>query len=109
MQLDTIKQSGAPKPFFIEALCPFPFDKSLIMIPFPTNAIYPKYEKYEGTSDPQDHLREFCALSLEFMHAITYLMKLFPRSLEGMAMEWFSKLPSGIQTFEELASKFVTH
>lgn len=109
MQLDSIKQSRTPKPFSIEALCPFPFDKSLVMVPFSINVVFPKYDKYEGTMDPQDHLQEFCALSLEFMHDTTYLMRLFPRSLGGMAMEWFSKLPSRIKTFEELASKFMAH
>ena len=33
----------------------------------------PKYEKYFGTIDPQDHLWEFGALSMEFMHNQTYL------------------------------------
>lgn len=62
-----------------------------------------------GKTDPHDHLREFCALSIEFMHNDTYLMRLFPRNLGGPAIEWFSKLRQGIKTFEELASKFITH
>lgn len=35
-------------------------------------------------------------------------MRLFPRSLGGQAMEWFSKLPSTIKTFDQLASVFIT-
>lgn len=62
-----------------------------------------------GKSNPQDHLREFCVMSIEFMHNTTYLMRLFPRSLGGKAMDWFSKLPPGIKMFQDLASNFVTH
>lgn len=54
----------------------------------------PKFDKYDGNSDPQDHVQELCVLCMEFMHEQTYLMCLFPRSLGGQAMEWFSKLPT---------------
>lgn len=45
---------------------------------------------------------------MEFVHDMMYLMHLFPRSLGGQAMEWFSKLPSNIRTFNQLASVFIT-
>lgn len=66
-----------------------------------------KFDKYNGKSDPQGHVREFCALCMEFMHEQTYLMHLFPRSLGGQAMEWFSSLPIGINFFEELIQLFL--
>ena len=91
----------------LDALCPFPFDKNLDMPPFPRGVELPKYDKYFRTTDPQDHLREFGALSMEFMHNQTYLMHLFPRSLGGQAMEWFSHLPPGIKTFNEIANLFI--
>ena len=34
-------------------------------------------------------------------------MHLFPRSLGGQAMEWFSHIPSGIKTFDEIANLFI--
>ena len=34
-------------------------------------------------------------------------MRLFPRSLGGQAMEWFSKLPSNIKSFDQSASIFI--
>lgn len=43
---------------------------------------------------------------MEFAHEDTYLMRLFPKSLSGLAMEWFSKLPPGIRSFIELVDKF---
>lgn len=44
---------------------------------------------------------------MEFIHDQTYLMHLFPRSLGGQALEWFSHLPPGIKTFDEIATSFV--
>lgn len=36
-------------------------------------------------------------------------MHLFPQSLGGTTTQWFSRLPGGIRTFEELVQKFITH
>ena len=44
------------KTYTLDALCPFPFDKNLDMPPFPRGLELPKYDKYFGTTDPQDHL-----------------------------------------------------
>lgn len=77
------------------------------MPPFPSRVKIPKFDKYDGISDPQDHVREFSASCMEFMHDQTYLMRLFPRSLGGQAMEWLSSLPKGIKTFEELIQLFL--
>ena len=93
--------------YTLDALCPFPFDKTLDMPSFPPGVALPKYDKYVGTTDPQDHLREFGALSTEFMHNMTYLMRLFPRSLGGQALEWFSHLPQGLKTFDEISNLFI--
>lgn len=43
--------------FSLEKVCPLPFDKSITFTPFPPNVQIPKYDKYFGTLDPQDHLR----------------------------------------------------
>ena len=77
------------------------------MPPFSRGVELPKYDKLFGTYDPQDHLWEFGALSMEFMHNQTYLMHLFPRSLGGQAMEWFLNFPTGIKTFNEIVSLFI--
>lgn len=39
----------------------------------------------------------------------TYLMRLFPRSLLEQALEWFTHLPPGIRTWNELAENFIAH
>ena len=45
-----------PKTSFVESICALPFDISLYMIPFPWDIEVPKYEKYDGNSDPHDHV-----------------------------------------------------
>ena len=77
--LQFMKDEDKPTTYFtLESIFPFLFDKSLSMPPFPKGVELPKYDKYLGMSDPQDHLREFRALSMEFIHNQTYLMHLFP-------------------------------
>ena len=44
------------KTYTLETLFPFPFDKSINMPPFMKGVELPKYDKYFGTIDPQDHL-----------------------------------------------------
>ena len=94
------------KTYTLDTLYPFPFDKSIDMPPFPIKVELPKYDKYFGTTNPQDHLWEFSALSMEFMDNKTYLMCLFPRSLGGKAMKWFSHFPTSIKMFDEISNLF---
>ena len=69
------KEQGNPKTSLtIESICSFPFDKNLYMTPFPRDVDIPKYNKYDGNGDPHDHIRQFYALSMDFMHDDTCLM-----------------------------------
>ena len=79
------------------------------MPPFPRGFETPKFEKYRGKGDPRDHVREFHTACLEVAYEDTYLMRLFPQSLGGTTTSWFSRLPGGIRTFEELIQKFLSH
>ena len=63
-----------PVEFNLKKVCPLPFDKNITFMPFPQNVQIPKYDKYFGTSDLQDHIRQFYTLSMEFVHDTTYLM-----------------------------------
>lgn len=56
------------KAYTLDALCPFLFDKRIEMPPFLRGVELPKYDKYFGTTNTQDHLQEFSALFMEFMH-----------------------------------------
>ena len=57
--------------FSLENIFPLPFDRSMILTPFPPNMQIPKYNKYFGTSDPKDHLHQFYTLSMEIFHDTT--------------------------------------
>lgn len=107
-QIQDMQNGTSSKKYSLEDICTYPFDKNLNILPFPQHCEIPKYDKYNGKFDPQDHIREFCTMSMEFAHDKTYLMRLFPRSLNGQSMEWFSRLPSGIKSFEELVNRFIS-
>ena len=79
-------------------LCPNPFDKSLYMSPFPKHFEAPRFEKYQGKGNPIDHIKEFCASCIKLSDEPPYLMILLPCSLGGLALEWYSKLPSTIKS-----------
>ena len=90
-------------------LHPNPFDKSLYMPPFPKHFEAPRFEKYHGKGNHVDHIRELCASYTKLSDEPTYLMRLFPSSLGGPALEWYSKLPGTIKSWSELAKKFISH
>ena len=79
------------------------------MVPFARDIEIPKYNKYDGNGDPHDHLCHFYTLSMDFLHEDTYLLWLFPRSLRGQAMEWFTNLTPPLKTFDELARYLTQH
>lgn len=84
-------QNGtSAKRYSLEEICPYLFEKGLNMVSFPQHCEILKYDKCDGKTNPQDHIREFCTISMEFAYNETYLMRLFPRSLSGKSMEWFS-------------------
>ena len=76
------------------------------MAPFTRDKEVPKYEKYDGNGDPHDHVQKFYPLSMDFIHEDTYLLQLFPRSLRGKALEWFTKLSHPLKTFDEMGRRF---
>lgn len=46
---------------------------------------------------------------IEIAYNPRYLMRLFPRILIGITLEWFAHLPTSIRTWGELAEKFVKY
>lgn len=93
----------------MEDLRPYPYDRSLYMPPFPQHFESPKFDKYRGKGDPRDHIREFFTSCIEVAHEDTYLLRIFPKSLGGLALEWFSHLPPKINSWGELAELFISN
>jgi len=89
-QLVDLQTRTSTKHYSLEEISSYPFNKSLNMIPFPLRFEVLKFNKYRGKGDLRDHIREFIATCLDVAHNETFLMRLFPRSIGGKAMECFS-------------------
>lgn len=50
---------------------------------------------------------ESCVLNFEFFHELACLMRLFPRSLTGKDMEWFTKLSPPLKSFDQIVHRFI--
>ena len=81
-------------------LHPNHFDKSLYMPPFPRHYEAPRFDKYPRKDNPLHHIQEFYASYTELSDEPMYLMKLFPHSLIGPTLEWYSKLLGNIKSWK---------
>lgn len=62
---DLIKNSkdGTNKrPYTFKEICPYLYDPSISVAPYPVGFKIPKFEKYKGKGDPRDHVCEFFIL-----------------------------------------------
>jgi len=69
----------------------------------------PTFDKYDGTTDPDNHMRVF--MHQMMFHAVSdpIWCRVFSTSLTGEALEWFSELPTGcIDSFATLKARFST-
>lgn len=78
-------------------------------LPFPPHFETPKFDRYRGKGDPRDHIKEFFMACIEVAIEYTYLMRLFPKSLGGSALEWFSHLPLTITSWGDIAEHFIAN
>ncbi|XP_020225409.1 uncharacterized protein LOC109807299 [Cajanus cajan] len=64
-------------------------------------------EKYDGSTDPEEHLNVFLMQVTLSTQDDSTLCRIFPTSLKGRALSWFTRLPnSSIDLFSELVSQF---
>nr|KYP32598.1 hypothetical protein KK1_046681 [Cajanus cajan] len=64
-------------------------------------------EKYDGSTDPDEHLNLFLTQATLSTQDDSALCRIFPMSLKGRALRWFTRLPSSsIDSFNELSSQF---
>nr|XP_009771237.1 PREDICTED: uncharacterized protein LOC104221798 [Nicotiana sylvestris] len=73
----------------------------------------PYLKIYDGTTDPGDHLTHHVTAvkgnDLTKKQVSSIMLKKFGETLNGGALTWYSQLPMrSIETFEEMADKFVT-
>ena len=106
--LKALKDGIDFKNFKFENDCPYSFEKTIMMTPFPKHFEIPKFDKFRGKSDPVTHVKEFYMHCQEVAYNDVCLMQLFPKILGGLALEWFFRIPQGtIKTFFDLSKAFV--
>nr|KYP31228.1 hypothetical protein KK1_048645 [Cajanus cajan] len=67
-------------------------------------------EKYDGSTDPKEHLNIFLTQATLSTQDDSTLCRIFPTSLKGRALSWFTRLPSSSNDlFNELSSQFTLH
>ncbi|XP_071920608.1 uncharacterized protein [Coffea arabica] len=81
---------------------------------FPTHIRVPegfkthKFNKYDGTGNPKTHLRLFANKLGKPVDDENLSLRLFPESLEGDALDWYSNLkPEEVKTWIDLSNAFV--
>ncbi|XP_027158367.1 uncharacterized protein LOC113759986 [Coffea eugenioides] len=83
-------------------LCLFP-DMQL-----PVGFKAPKFSKYDGTGNSKTHLRMFANKLGKPIDDENLPVRLFPESLEGDALDWYSNLkPEDMRTWLDLSTAFV--
>ncbi|XP_027155767.1 uncharacterized protein LOC113756201 [Coffea eugenioides] len=68
----------------------------------------PKFSKYDGTGNPKTHLRMFDNKLGKPIDDENLPVRLFPESLEGDALDWYSNLkPEDMRTWMDLSTAFL--
>ncbi|XP_010686878.1 uncharacterized protein LOC104901032 [Beta vulgaris subsp. vulgaris] len=66
--------------------------------------------KYDGTSDPDDHVTTYGGKMLLYTQVDSIWCKVFPSTLTGITQTWFKSLRPGIiSSFSQSSSTFNTH
>ncbi|XP_020208776.1 uncharacterized protein LOC109793721 [Cajanus cajan] len=84
-----------------------PFTPSIMQLPLMDNWKSLPIDKYDGTSDPDEHLDVFLTQVTLSTTDDAALCRIFPTSLKGRALSWFTRLPpNSIDSFNTLSSQF---
>ncbi|KAL2491856.1 Retrotrans gag domain-containing protein [Abeliophyllum distichum] len=87
-----------------------PFSLEVMAVPLPRDSKQSKMEKYDGSSDPVDHLRSFVDLMRLQATPDAIMCRAFPPTLRPEARDWVATLSSkSIRTFDKFSKKFATH
>ena len=87
-----------------------PFTEAIQAEVVPVRINLPKFESYDGTTDPVDHLVQFENTMLLHNFSDAMYCKVFTTTLKLTARTWFHQLPSSsTATFAQLVEKFNNH
>ena len=64
-------------------------------------------ERYDGTTDPDEHLHVFLTQANLYTNDNAILCRVFPTSLKGATLTWYGRLPPrSIDRFNTLVKRF---
>jgi len=87
----------------------YPFMDEIMTTRLPKSWKNPTLDRYDGTSDPDKHINAYVAQLSIYTTDTQLYCKVFPASLRGMALSWFTQLPpKSVDSFENLKVKFAT-
>ncbi|XP_020224143.1 uncharacterized protein LOC109806174 [Cajanus cajan] len=85
-----------------------PFTPDIAGARLPDNWKNLTLEKYDGTADPEEHLDAFVTQVSLYTEDDAIMCKVFPTSLRGPTLNWFTRLPPGsVDSLTALSSWFV--
>ncbi|GJU50504.1 polynucleotidyl transferase, ribonuclease H-like superfamily protein, partial [Tanacetum coccineum] len=87
-----------------------PFNPEILEYFLPNEYQIPKFQSYDGSTDPKEHVFLFTGIMSLYMFPDATWCKLFQITLRGNAWKWFSTLPPhSISTFSQLGKSFQTY
>lgn len=89
--LKSLKKQIESKTFKFEVVCPYPFDRMIMMAPFPKHFEVPKFDKFRGKGDPITHVKEFFMHYQEVAYTDVFLIHLFSKSLGGLLLSGYAR------------------
>ncbi|XP_020675395.2 uncharacterized protein LOC110094485, partial [Dendrobium catenatum] len=85
-----------------------PYPTEYDQVPYPKGYSVPKFNTFNGTGNPKQHLAQFKATCGNAGGADALLFRQFISNLTATAFEWYTKLPNdSVKTFAELENMFV--
>ncbi|XP_020221010.1 uncharacterized protein LOC109803741 [Cajanus cajan] len=84
-----------------------PFTPDIVGARLPDNWKNLALEKYDRTADPEEHLDAFVAQVSMYTDDDAIMCKVFPTSLKGPTLNWFTIPPGSVDLFTALSSRFV--
>ena len=85
----------------------YPFTDEIMAIRLPKGWKNQSLDRYDGSTDPDEHLNAYVAQLSIYTTDTHVFCKVFPASLRGAALSWFTQLtPQSIDSFDSLKAKF---
>ena len=85
--------------------------RELCLVPdlvIPPKFKMPKFEKYDETKCPENHLATYCSKMVRHAHNEDLLIHVFYDRLTGVTAQWYTKLKKDqIRTWRDLARAFL--